>query len=241
MKITDYIAQKINRFPKDYIFTYTDLLGEVKNKNAISKALSRMVASGKIKRLSKGRFYKSENSPFGELKPGVKQIVKDLLEKDDKTIGYLTGYSIFNKMGLTTQISNKIQIGTNNVRPKRKREKYQILFVKQKNIISKENIQYLQFLDSIRFIKKIPDTTIEKSFNILTQKLKSFSNAEIDKIINLSFKYSPAIRALLGLMLSEINMKNKTNKLKNSLNPLSTYKIPELANKYDNASYWSIV
>jgi hypothetical protein len=102
MKITEYIIKKINRFPKEYIFTYNDLLDEVNNKNAISKALSRMVASGKIRRLSKGRFYKSENSPFGELKPGVKQIVKDFLEKDGNTIGYLTGYSIFNKIGLTT-------------------------------------------------------------------------------------------------------------------------------------------
>ncbi|MFA5480375.1 MAG: DUF6088 family protein, partial [Candidatus Muiribacteriota bacterium] len=221
--------------------TYNDLLDEVNNKNAISKALSRMVASGKIRRLSKGRFYKSENSPFGELKPGVKQIVKDLLEKDGKTIGYLTGYSIFNKIGLTTQISNKIQIGTNDIKPKRKREKYQILFVKQKNIISKENITFLQFLDLIRFIKKIPNTTLEKSFDILLNKMKKFSSEEIDKIINLSFKYSPSTRALFGLMLFETGLKNKTNKLKNSLNPVSNYKIPEIAKKFNIAKYWNII
>ena len=100
------------------------------------------------------------------------QVVKDLLEEDGKIIGYLTGYSIYNQLGLTTQVSNTIQIGKNEIRPGFKRERYTIAFIKQKNTLTKENIPLLQILDAIRYIKKIPDATIESSCRRLSVILK---------------------------------------------------------------------
>lgn len=101
MKITEYITNSINRLPKGYIFTYADFIDNVINssqkpkslsisKEAIIKALNRMVASGKIAKLSKGKYYKPEKTAFGILKPNQYQIVKDLLEDNGKVIGYIT-------------------------------------------------------------------------------------------------------------------------------------------------------
>ena len=83
---------------------------------------------------------------MGTLQPNQAQVVKDLLEENGKITGYLTGYSIYNQLGLTTQVNNTIQIGKNQVRPKFKRERYTITFIKQKNSITKENIPLLQVL-----------------------------------------------------------------------------------------------
>lgn len=94
MKITDYISFTIDRFPKGYIFTYVDFIKEVNQQQAIIKALNWMVAAGKIAKLSKGKYYKPETTPFGTLQPDRSQVVKDLLEENGKTVGYLTGYSI---------------------------------------------------------------------------------------------------------------------------------------------------
>lgn len=159
MKIAKYIALSIDRLPKGFIFTYSDLTSDVNNKEAAIKALNRLTASGKIIKISKGKYYKPENTPFGRLQPNQAQIVKDLLEENGKIVGYLTGSSIYNQLGLTTQVSNTIQIGKNQVRPNFKRERYRISFILQKNTITKENIPLFQILDSIRYIKKIPDTT----------------------------------------------------------------------------------
>ena len=117
MKTTDYIAYIIDRFPKGFVFTYADFNREVSQKQALIKALNRMVISGKIAKLSKGKYYKPETTPFGDLLPNQKQVVKDLLEEKGKINGYLTGYSIYNQLGLTTQVSNTIQIGKNEIRP----------------------------------------------------------------------------------------------------------------------------
>ena len=80
MKTTEYIAITINRFPKGYVFTYDDFIRKVNERQAVIKALNRMAASGKIAKLSKGKYYKPESTPFGDILPSQKQVVKDLLE-----------------------------------------------------------------------------------------------------------------------------------------------------------------
>jgi hypothetical protein len=241
MKITDYISFTIDRFPKGYVFTYSDFTTEVSQKEAVIKALNRMVAAGKIAKLSKGKYYKPENTPFGNLQPDQFQIVKDLLEENGKTIGYLTGYSIYNSLGLTTQLSNTIQIGKNVVRPVFKRGQYTISFIKQNNIITKENIPLLQILDAIRYIKKIPDTTISKSTKRLSVILKNLSDSEKSTLVRLALKYPPSTRALLGTLLDSIQADGISKPLYNSLNPITKYKLPGLKIVFPEADKWNFL
>ena len=243
MKTSEYIEDKINRLSKNYVFTYMDFLTEVNKREAIIKHLNRMVKSGKINKLSKGKYYKPQESVFGTLLPEQYQIVKDLLEEGGKRIGYITGYSAYNSLGLTTQISNIIQIGKQQTRPKLKRGRFTITFIKQKNTINKENIPLLRLLDVIRFIKKIPDTTVDKSCKRLLMLLSELNNDDKVQIIKLSFKYSPGTRALLGALLSNtrINENELLNELFKSLNPITTYDIPVSEEVLPTAQSWYIV
>ncbi|MFN8266983.1 MAG: DUF6088 family protein [Chitinophagales bacterium] len=241
MKIAEYIAFTIDRLPKGYVFTYADFITEVNKKEAVIKALNRMVVSGKIAKLSKGRYYKPEQTPFGNLQPNQSQVVKDLLEDDGKIIGYLTGYSMYNQLGLTTQVSNTIQIGKNQVRPSFKRERYTISFIKQKNTITKENIPLLQILDAIRYIKNIPDASIDSSCKRFLSILSSLSDKDKETLVRLSFKYPPATRALLGALLDEIQQGSLTESLLTSLNPITKYKITGAAKSLTNTEKWNII
>ena len=240
MKVTEYIINTVDRLPKGYTFTYKDLNIEVNKKEAIIKALNRMVNSGKIEKISKGKYFKPEKTSFGTLQPSQEQIVKDLLVEDGKVVGYLTGYSIYNKLGLTTQVSNIIQIGKNQTRPKFKRERYTIAFIKQKNTITRKNIPLLQILDSIKYIKKIPDTTIEASCFRFSEIIKKLNLNDKKELIRLSFKYPPSTRALLGAFLDEIQNRSITTGLKESLNPITKYEIPGAQKALTNASNWNI-
>ena len=239
MKITDYISYTIDRLPKGYVFTYADFPSEVNQKEAVIKALNRMVAAGKITKLSKGKYYKPETTPFGNLQPDRSQVVKDLLEENGKTVGYLTGYSIYNSLGLTTQLSNVIQISKNVVRPAFKRGQYTISFIKQNNNITKENIPLLQILDAIRYIQKIPDTTISKSGKRLSFILKNLSDAEKSTMVRLALKYPPSSRALLGTFLDTIQADAVSQPLYNSLNPITKYKLPGLKVVFPEADKWN--
>jgi hypothetical protein len=242
VKTSYYIVDKINRFPRNYVFTYMDFIQEVNKREAIIKHLNRMVAAGKIDKLSKGKYFKPQESVFGALLPEQYQIVKDLLEQNDKRIGYITGYSIYNSLGLTTQISNVIQIGKQQTRASFKRGRFKIGFVKQKNTITKENIPLLQLLDAIRFIKKIPDTTIDKSCKILLTLLQGLSTKEQQQLIKLAYKYTPATRALLGALLSNLEIKAPLllYDLYASLNPITTYNIAVSKTTLPTVNSWNI-
>ncbi len=240
MKTSDYIQYKIGRFPRGYVFTYMDFITEVNKKEAIIKSLNRMVTSGRISKLSKGKYYKSVTNAFGDMLPDQYQVVKDLLEKEGKLIGYVTGYGIYNQLGLTTQVSNMIQIGRNETRSPLQRGMYNISFLKQKNTITNENIPLLQILDAIKYIRIIPDTTVADSCIRLIAIIKKLLPENHSLLTKLALRYTPATRALLGALLEESKVFADTEILKKSLNPITTYKLIGVEKVLPNAIYWNI-
>lgn len=209
-------------------------------KQAVIKALNRMVVSGKLAKLSKGKYYKAEETAFGSLEPGQDEVVKDLLETSGKITGYLTGYSVYNKLGLTTQVSNIIQIGKNDIRPQFRRARYTISFIKQKNEITKDNIPLLQILDAIRYIKKIPDASLSSSYERLFLIVEKQSPANKKSMSKLLFKYPAATRALAGTMFEKAGDIELAKKLQKTLNPITSYKLPGIKKLIANAENWNI-
>ena len=202
-----------------------DIEGPSKNREAIIKALNRLTEKGILHKLSKGKFYKPFLSEYGKLGPDLNEIVKDLLEQNGEPIGYLTGFSIFNKMQLTTQLSNTIQIGRNTFKPTIKRGIYTIQFVLQKNIITKENIEKLQVLDCLKMIKGIPDTTKDNSLHVIGKIIRKYKKANRDILIQLAMKYPASTRALLGMIFEEEKIMGPLDKIRETLNPISKFNI----------------
>ena len=100
----------------------------------------------------------------------------------------------------------------------------------------------LQLLDAIRFIKKIPDTTVDKSCKRLLSLLQDLSANEQQQLIRLAYKYSPATRALLGALLSNFKIKEAQmlNDLYKSLNPITRYTIVVSETVLPTAKSWNI-
>lgn len=241
MKITKELRLIINRLPRGYIFTYDDFKLEVKNKESIIKALNRMAKSNEIAKLSKGKFYKPEKNKFARVEPPHEQVVKDLLEKDSKIIGYLTGLSVYNQLGLTTQNSYIIEIGRNTSKTALVRGIFKIKFTLQKNKITKTNIYKLQLLDSLKNIKRIPDTTNNEVVKRIKSLIKVLEQSEIKLLINLSLKYPPSTRAILGAILEDLKInQSEQTKLKNSLNPVTIYKNYNISSTIKSATKWGI-
>lgn len=225
MQQSKSIEQIVNTFRTDYVFTYRDLgLPPESSANVIRK-LNRMAETGVIQRLSKGRFYKPRQSVFGNLKPKQEEVVKDLLEKEGKIIGYLTGVYIFGQLGLTTQISNVIEIGVNGKKNNTRRGIYSIRFVQQANTITKTNVPLLQLLDSIKNIKSIPDTTPYSSYSRIREIVSTFDEKRVDIAIKLAYNYNPMTRAIFGAIIEELYGEEKARQIRETLNPITTYKV----------------
>lgn len=239
MKTTETILKQIDKIPNAVVFDYTDLNLPAEMQLSGAKALSRMVAENKLKKVGKGKFYKPLYSRLGEMSPGLDELTKDLLYKDGKEIGYITGVPAFAQLGLTTQISSQIKIGSKSYRRPFERGGYEIAYIKQENEITIESIPLLRFLDALRFIKKIPACTVDNGITILLKKLTFFTPLEFQKIQDYSEYYPASTRALLGAMLELSGYED--NALKDTLNPLSTYKIGVSANILPNKLNWNIL
>jgi hypothetical protein len=203
MRISDYLTSKLNEIPECHLFNAVELASSEYPSASVGKHLGLLVQSGEIARFAKGKFYKPKATVFGLLGPNEQEIMKDLLVKDGKQIGYPTGYQVFNRLGLTTQISWLFQIGCKNPRRRIKRGSCTIAFIKQNNNITESNVPLLQILDAIRYINKIPETSKKNSYIRLLAILMQLSDSQIEEIIFLSNKYTAATQRVLKNLLAE--------------------------------------
>ena len=159
MVITKQVQEILDATPPGKVLTIADFNVLPEYQPALVKALSRLVAEGSICKIAKGRYYKPKQTVFGTLKPPVAEVVKDLLERNGKPIGYMTGTAAFAQLGLTTQITSAITIGTNKYRRPMKRGEYSVSFLVQPNAITRENIPLLLILDALKLLREIPATS----------------------------------------------------------------------------------
>jgi hypothetical protein len=83
----------------------------------------------------------------------------------------------------------------------------------------------LQLLDSIRFIKDIPDTTVDQSFKRLAYLVSELEEDKIKSLTELALNYPASTRALTGAILENLGYTNMANRLLKSLNPTTWYNI----------------
>lgn len=216
------IKKRILDFEMGKVFRLEDLELSRSEYNAAVVALGRLAQEGEIERLSPGVYYKPKQTQFGVVGPSMEERFRDLLYDGDTPIGYLTGLYAFNLFGLTTQHSSILEIGTNFPKRNTKRGIYAIRFVLQKNQICQDNIDMLRLLDCLKWIKKIPDTTVDKSYTLLKKKVSEYEKEDHKQLVELSLNYTPLTRSLLGSMLTDESL---VATLHQTLNPLTQFRI----------------
>lgn len=98
-------------------------------------------------RYQKGIYYVAVNTPFGRSGIRYSELLKrKYLVDGDRVIGYETGPSYMNKMGLTTQMPADTFLATDRTKGA---EESGIVIVKPVTQINNENYRYLQFLDML--------------------------------------------------------------------------------------------
>lgn len=241
MNISKYIQGKINQMPEGTTFRYQELDVPAENYNAAAKALERYIRQELIKRVSTGVFYKPVKSVFGELKPKEEELIKPYLFKNGKRIAYITGNSLYNRLGLTTQVSKNIKVASREARIITKIGSIQVKAVKSYVDVTDKNYNYLEFLDVMKDIKQIPDSDISNTLKYLKNRLKSFTSNEIKDIVEIGLKYPPRVRALLGALLETTGTLPHSQRLSESLNPLTEYELGIKNGLGETSKKWNLL
>lgn len=239
MTIANNVKLRLNMFEPGEVFTIQDFGFEAQNQPSLVRYLNRKVAKNELARLSKGRYFKPRITRFGELSPSLEEVVKDLLVNQGKIVGYVSGTPAFARMGLTTQISADILIGSSVYRRPMERSGYKIRFFIQRNEISESTIPVLQLLDALRYFREIPATSSGEVIMRISDILRVQVGEERKIMLSLAEAYPNYVRAALGALLDNLGL--PMGRLRQTLNGLSVYKLNISESVLPTKSNWNIV
>jgi hypothetical protein len=238
--IAQLVRDRIDKLDPGAVFDYDTLKLNASEVGSVAQSLSRLRSEGVIERLEKGKYYKPKKSAYGRIRPSENEIIQLFTRKNNKWIGYLTGLLVYNKLGLTTQVSNTLVIATPNPKEPKELDGYKIRFVKSNADIREQDIPLLQILDAFQDISSIPDSSPDESLKVLRRKINALNDAEKKRLPRLAKDYRPRTRVLLGAFLECFFDGIATTDLKKNLNKLSTFELGVSEKALPNKSSWNI-
>ncbi|EAB4413204.1 hypothetical protein G3755_002157 [Salmonella enterica] len=240
MSIQKQVVRDIDRIEPGKMFTYQALPAWRSSPESTAKAMSLLVSRGQVRRFSKGVFYRPKQGVLGEVRPSDNEKIRLYLFAGEKRIGYITGLSLYNRMGLTTQVPKTVTIATEKARQKKSLGNIDIRLVPSKAPVNEQNKEYLEVLDALTDIKNIPDSQPFEVLDVLSQKIKNMDEGALNSLVQLAKGYyPPATKALLGLIL-DTNGYAISRLLAEELNPTTRYNIG-LKGFWSQAKKWKII
>lgn len=241
MPLATDIRVRIKNLPEGKTFGYNNLRIAREDYTTAAKALERLQKQGVIKKVSKGVFYKPEQTVFGELKPDYSELLRSYLFENGKRIAYETGTSLYNRMGLTTQLAFRIKIASRGKRININRGTLKADAVKSYAEVTDSNYETLGILDAFKDMKRIPDCSETQAVSRLSAIVKKLNDKQIASLIKYALLYPPRVRALVGAILENNGSKLRgLENLKASINPLTTIKLGLKETELPNKSKWYI-
>lgn len=200
MSLYDYLY---NEFGFNEPFFTIEINYKNYSKPWLYKELNKLCDEEKIIRYERGLYYIPTQTVLGNsiLAPS-KVITKKYIFDGCETIGYYSGITFLNQLGLTTQVPNVIEIYTNN-EPSNVREttigRQRVLLRKARTTVNQSNVAVLSFLE---MMNSIPTNYIDDEKRIIINQY-IVNNGITRKDIT---KYVPLFpdRAIRTLVESEL-------------------------------------
>jgi len=243
MKVSEKIKKKIAGIKEGTTFKYKQIGIIPEEYSAAAKAIERLIEAETIKRVSTGVFYKPKKTVFGEIRPEEKELLKPYLFRQNKRIAYITGTSLYNLMGLTTQIPRVVKVASREKRISIRLGNIQAKPVKSYVDVDDNNYVLLEILDALKDFKDIPDLDKAMAIKNIIGKLMELKPIQKNQMVKYSLKYPPRTRALLGGLLETSDLQNSASllkTLKQSLNPLTYYYYGISEQILSTATSWNI-
>ena len=242
MSVAAIVNQIIDRETPGQIFGYEVFLQYQEAPEAVVRAVNRCVDNGRLKRAEKGRFYRPRKGIFGDFPISDEARLRDMLYRNGRRCGYITGPVLYNRLGLTTQVPKTIIIATNRAAQTKDFGTIRIKLVPRRVPINESTVPLLETLDALRDARKMPDAGVGCILKVLGKHLMGFTPAKRkDDLQRLAVDYYNAgTRALLGMLLTR-NEQEILPTLKASINPTTRFNLGIDPRDWPEARAWNVV
>ncbi|NCC80806.1 MAG: hypothetical protein EOM04_00835 [Clostridia bacterium] len=195
------------------------------SEQAFYKAVSRMAKNGEIERISKGIYCIPKKGRFGTIVSGDKDILDHYLGVN-RNKGIVVGYSMYNRSGLTTQISKVIEVYSNNLTQDRK--KINNVLINRVDIkFDHPTIKTIELLEVLENHKKIQDLN-KKILKKFIEKNINFYDENILRKVLQSIRYKKSTIASLRNVLNFYNIENNLNQYLRGTSKYDALKMEDL-------------
>lgn len=188
--------------------------------NTYYKSLERMVKKGELEKIAKGVYCRPKITRFGKILSGEENILNYYIGKESLT-GIVIGYRLYNKQGMTTQISKTIEIYSNVLEEEKKVIKN--IQIKKINLLINSKIkQAIEQLEILQHYNEIEDANKNKFISFIDTIVVNYSDELFINVLS-KMKYK---KRTIAFLESILNRNNVRNTLSQFLNRTSKYKMP---------------
>ncbi|MBI4602580.1 MAG: type IV toxin-antitoxin system AbiEi family antitoxin domain-containing protein [Planctomycetes bacterium] len=188
--------------------------------SAVARALSRLVKTGLIERLSKGTYYRTRQTSFGTSRPNPSAMQR--LASRRKTV-FPSGVAAANLLGLTTQAARQGEVATSALSlPRKLVGPDTVIHTRRPEAWSKLSQTDAALLDLLRRAgatsELSPTETIRRTIALLSERSRFW------RILGVADTEPPRVRAMLGALGERLGRPAaELRRLRDSLNPLSRF------------------
>ena len=231
MKNCSIVKEVIERYKENELIMasklYKEELSGKISEAAYYKTLQRMCEARELVNIAKGTYHIPKMSKYGMVPPSEKEIIAVYTENGTGTV---VGYSLYNELNLTTQISKTVTVMSSALEGFTKSIR-NIVIHKMPLKFSKEIISIIHGLEVLQNFSSIQDINYLSFLKFTEGLASSFNEAAFNEIISVK-KYKKSTISFMHEILNHYNIKNN---LKDHLSTLSEYKHPKMEELYEAA------
>lgn len=224
MKQNQLVEEAIHCFQPNELIVASKLFSEKLegrvSEAAYYKTLERMCKAGELVKTAKGTYYLPKISRFGAVPLSEKEIISAYTKDESGTV---VGYSLYNQLGLTTQIAKATEVLSSALDSQTKTIRN--IVVRYSPLRFTDDVkQMVQALDVLQNIEQIQDINYHALVSYTKSIAESYEQSIFEEVIAKQ-KYQKATIAFLQNILNYYGKENRLNKY---LSTLSTYKYPRM-------------
>lgn len=231
MTSTQVISQTIRQIPEnELIFAsklYTQHLSSDVTESAYYKTLERLCKAGELCKIAKGTYYRPKASKYGIVPPSQKEIVSAFTEPDKGTV---VGYSLYNNLKLTTQVSKTVEVFSSALEQQTKNISNVLL--QFCNLVYTPEVKgMIHMMEVLQNFGEIQDLDYAQFIKFCEQFSVNYNDEVFEQVCR-QMKYQKKTISFLRNILVHYHVPNNLSRY---LSSLSEYKHPTMEEIYEAA------
>lgn len=231
MKGSTIVRKALQEFEENELIIasnlYREKLSEEITEAAYYKTLQRLCEAGELVKIAKGTYHLPKVGKYGIIPPSEKEIVSAFTQNET---GTTIGYSLYNELNLTTQVSKTITVMSSALEGFTK--SIRNIVVHQVPLQFSEEVKNMVHgLEVLQNFNSIQDINYSAFFQFTEALAETFNPEAFHKVIE-TRNYKKATISFMREILEYYEIENNLDEY---LSALSEYKHPKMEELYETA------